>query len=187
MKALQIREIVFGVSHIPGAYTVLDHLFWVRLGSLKKHKTVSLCRVCLCEYVLHYSFEALLCPMTSWICQWKPFWIPVGDSFQKAYLEEWVRVGAVPSEGPSSADQGDVLLETPSVSKIAPSLPWESANPLEKACFWERTEAPLPPLRKRPLGPFPERLELPFSCEDIMSGYEELAPQVRTTLLRGER
>ena len=38
--------------------------------------------------------------MTSWICQWKPFWIPVGDSFQKVYLEEWVRVAAAPSEEP---------------------------------------------------------------------------------------
>ena len=69
--------------------------------------------------------------MTSWICQWKPFWISVGDSFQKAYLEEWVRVGAVPSEGPSSADQGDVIPETLMVSKPAPSLPWESTNPIE--------------------------------------------------------
>ena len=116
--------------------------------------------------------------MTSWICQWKPFWIAVGDSFQKAYL------GAVPSEGPSSADQVDVIPETPRVSKLASSSPWEPANPLEKACFWERIEAPLPPLRTRPkcdfthpqqLGPFPERLKLPFSCEDILSGYEELA------------
>ena len=30
--------------------------------------------------------------MTSWVCQWKLFWIPVGDTLQKAYLEEWQRV-----------------------------------------------------------------------------------------------
>ena len=30
--------------------------------------------------------------MTEWICRWKPFWIPIGDTFQKAYLEEWQRV-----------------------------------------------------------------------------------------------
>ena len=30
--------------------------------------------------------------MTSLVCQWKPFWIPIGDTFQKAYLEEWQRV-----------------------------------------------------------------------------------------------
>ena len=63
------------------------------------------------------SSEALLCPMTGLVLQWKPFWIPVGDSFQKAYLEEWLRVGAVLSEGPSSADQVDVIPETPRVSK----------------------------------------------------------------------
>ena len=27
--------------------------------------------------------------MAEWICRWKPFWIPFGDTFQKAYLEEW--------------------------------------------------------------------------------------------------
>ena len=33
---------------------------------------------------------ALRCPMTGWVCQWKPFWIPVDDSFKKAHVEEWV-------------------------------------------------------------------------------------------------
>ena len=27
--------------------------------------------------------------MAEWICRWKPFWIPIGDTFQKAYQEEW--------------------------------------------------------------------------------------------------
>ena len=31
--------------------------------------------------------------MPSWVCQWKPFWLPVGESFKKAFLEEWVFVG----------------------------------------------------------------------------------------------
>ena len=31
--------------------------------------------------------------MSGWVCQWKPFWIPVGESFQKAYLEEWIYMG----------------------------------------------------------------------------------------------
>ena len=57
------------------------------------------------------------------------------------------------------------------------------AKPHDKACFWERIEAPLPLLRPRPkcdflhprqLSPFPERLVLPFSNEVILSGYEEL-------------
>ena len=121
--------------------------------------------------------------MSGWVCQWKPFWIPVEDSFKKAYMEEWVFILDVPSEGPSSTDQGEVIPETPSVSKHASSLPWEPAKPHDKECFWERIEAPLPPLRPRPkcdfihpqqLSHFPERLELPFSSDDILSGYEEL-------------
>ena len=47
----------------------------------------------------------------------------------------------------------------------------------------QRFEAPLPPLRPRPkcnfihprqLSPFPERLELPFSNDEISSGYEDI-------------
>ena len=33
--------------------------------------------------------------MSGWVCQWKPFWITVGESFQKAYLEEWVNRGTI--------------------------------------------------------------------------------------------
>ena len=95
--------------------------------------------------------------MTGWVCQWKPFWIPVEDSFKKVYLEEWVFISDAPSE----------------------------AKPQEKACFWERIEAPLPPLWPRrkcdfihpqQLIPFPERLELPFSSDATLSGYEDLVP-----------
>ena len=28
--------------------------------------------------------------MTGWVCQWKLFWIPVIDSFKKAFVKEWV-------------------------------------------------------------------------------------------------
>ena len=82
-----------------------------------------------------------------------------------------------------NTDQGEVISETPRVSKNFSSLPWELAKPQEKACFWERIEAPLPPLRPRPkcdfirprqVSPPPERPVLPFSNEVILSGYEEL-------------
>ena len=72
----------------------------------------------------------------------------------------------------SSTDQGEVIPETPRMSKLASSSPWEPAKPHDEACFWERIEALLPPLRPRPkcdfihprqLSPFPERLVLPFS------------------------
>ena len=35
------------------------------------------------------SFSRPIILMAEWICRWKPFWIPIGDTFQKAYLEEW--------------------------------------------------------------------------------------------------
>ena len=35
-----------------------------------------------------------LCPLSQvGSVNGKPFWIPIGDSFQKAYLEEWIRMG----------------------------------------------------------------------------------------------
>ena len=104
--------------------------------------------------------------------QW-PFWILVDDSFKKAYLEEWVFINNAPSEGPNSVNQGDVIPETPKVSMPVSSSPWEPAKPQDKACFWERIEAPLPPLQPRPTC---ERLELPFSSDAILSGYEDLVP-----------
>ena len=61
------------------------------------------------------------------------------------------------------------------------SLPWEPVGHQDKAYFWERNEAPLPPLRPRcnfihprQLSPFPERLKLPFSSDEILSGYEDI-------------
>ena len=53
-----------------------------------------------------------------------------------------------------------------------------------KHVFWERNEAPpLPPLRPRPkcnfvhprqLSPIPERLERPYSNDEILCGYEDI-------------
>ena len=103
-----------------------------------------------CFSFSHASSEAPLCSMSGWVCRWKSFWIPVEDSFKKAYMEKWVFISDVPSEGPSSTDQGEVIPETPRVSKHSTSSPWEPAKPHDKACFWERIEAPLPPLRPRP-------------------------------------
>ena len=58
LKALQIREIAFGVSHIPGAYTVLDHLFWVRLGALQKG--LSLVALSLVPFFVDYDSTNIL-------------------------------------------------------------------------------------------------------------------------------
>ena len=129
--------------------------------------------------------------MPSWVCQWKPFWIPVGDSFKKEFVEEWVFVSGESSDGQNvmdfpvlhSTDYSDCIPETPRISKQFASLPWEPTRHQDKVFFFgERIEAPVPPLRPRPkcnfihprqLSPFPERLELSFSNDEILCGYEE--------------
>ena len=56
-------------------------------------KIVSLCNVCLRTNAFLPSAICICwnthCPMTGWVCQWKPFWLPVDDSFKKAFVEEW--------------------------------------------------------------------------------------------------
>ena len=72
---------------------------------------------------------------------------------------------------------------TPRPSGQPDSLPWEPTRPQDKAYFWKRIDAPLRPSRPRPkcnfihprqLSPFPERLELPFSNDEILCGYEDI-------------
>ena len=52
--------------------------------------------------------------MLGWVCQWKPFWIPVGDNFQKAYLEEWLHFG-----DDSTGDPGKKLFEAISTANVS--------------------------------------------------------------------
>ena len=82
-----------------------------------------------------------------------------------------------------STDHSDCIPGTTRISKQCEPAPCESTKPQDKANFWEPFEAPLPPLRPRPkcnfihprqLSPFPERLELPFSNDEILSGYEDI-------------
>ena len=118
-------------------------------------------------------------------------WIPVGESFKKAFLEEWVFVSGESSaeQNPmdvlvlQSTDHADCIPETPRPSRQFDSLPWTPTRPQCKAYFWERIEAPLPPLWPRPkcnfihprqLSPFPEHLELPFSNDETLSGYDDI-------------
>ena len=132
--------------------------------------------------------------MPSWVCQWKPFWIPVGGSFKNAHLEEWIFTGGDSSDGQRvtnflvllhSTGNKDYIRDddppTPRPSRQPDSLHWEPTRHQDKAYFWERIEAPLSPLRPkcnfihpRQLSPFPERLELPFSSDEILSGYEDI-------------
>ena len=129
--------------------------------------------------------------MSGWVCQWKPFRIPVGDSFKKAFVEEWVFISDEPADGQAtledsvlqSTDHSDCIPRTTRISKQCDPVPCEPTKPRDKAYFWERLEAPLPPLWPRSkcnfihpqqLSPFLERLELPFSSDAILSGYEDL-------------
>ena len=75
------------------------------------------------------------------------------------------------------------MLWTTRISKQCDPVPCETTIPRDQPHFWERLEAPLLPLRSWPrynfihpqqLSPIPERLELPFSSDDILSGYEDL-------------
>ena len=116
-----------------------------------------------------------------------------GNRSKKAFLEEWVFVGGDASDEQNvmdfpvlhSTDHTDCIRDdhppTPRPLKQPDSLLWEPTRPQDKAYFWERIEAPLPPLRPQPkcnfihprqLSPFPERLELPFSNDEILCTYE---------------
>ena len=53
------------------------------------------------------------CPVTGLVCQWKPFWIQVDDSFKKAYVEDWVFQITDPSDISLPGGQGDIIPETP--------------------------------------------------------------------------
>ena len=88
-------------------------------------------------------------PMPSFLCQWKPFWIPVGESLKKACLEEWIFTGDDSSDEQRGTDF-PVLLHstgntdyirddhppTPRPSRHPDSLPWEPTRPQDKAYFW---------------------------------------------------
>ena len=88
------------------------------------------------------SSEASLCPMSGWVCQWKPFWIPVEDSFKKTFVEVWVFISDVPSAGPSTAevpvlhdkDHSEYTRDSQDIEAFHFST-LETAKPQDKACF----------------------------------------------------
>ena len=111
--------------------------------------------------------------MTEWICRWKPFWIPTGGTFQKAFLEEWQRVDDCQKCDPvednvrthSDTTESAKLLKTgvndvtfkheqtwnsPSSPKSScpavgrPDAPtWKLSGTLGTSPFWETSGAPL--------------------------------------------
>ena len=74
------------------------------------------------------------CSMTGWVCQWKPFWTLVDDSFKKVSVEEWVFQVSGTSEFHLSGGEGDVFPETPNVSLPVPSSPWGPPENEDTAC-----------------------------------------------------
>ena len=64
-------------------------------------------------------------------------------SSKKAFVEEWVFISDVPSEGPSTAEDpmihntvhSEYIPVTPRTSEHSTSLPWETTKPQDKACF----------------------------------------------------
>ena len=109
--------------------------------------------------------------MTGWVCQWKPFWIPVDESSKKAFVEEWVFQVADMSDFSFSGSEGNVIPETPKISMPDSSSTWGPWNDEDTACSRERIEAPLPSLQPRPTC---ERLGLLLSIDAVLSGYEDL-------------
>ena len=130
--------------------------------------------------------------MGEWICRWKPFWIPTGDTFQKAYLEEWQLV-----DDGSKRDPGEDNLQTsPNTTESAKLLkfrsndvtikqeqPWdilsspnlrgkqlENSGTQITSAFWEISGAPLLHQKRvcnyvhpKQHGPFPDRLKVPYT------------------------
>ena len=104
---------------------------------------------------------------------------------KKAYLEEWIYTGDDSSDEQGFANFSALVQSTGNKGYIrddAPPPPRPARQPDEdKAYFWERNEAPLPPLwsrcnfiHPRQLSPFLERLKLPFPIDEILSGFEEI-------------
>ena len=108
------------------------------------------------------------------------------------FVEEWVFVSGESSDRQNvmnllvlhSTDHSDCILETRTGFRNNSILFFGKSTRLhDKAYFGERIEAPLPPLRPRPicdfihprqLSPFLELLELPFPNNEILFGYEEI-------------
>ena len=82
---------------------------------------------------------------------------------------------SLPNTDPSDISlprgQRDNIPETPKVSLLVSSSQREAPKPEVSTCTQEHIEAPLPPLQPRSTC---ERLELPFSCDAILSGYEDV-------------
>ena len=116
------------------------------------------CRVHVRVCVVFWCHLCCSSPMSGWVCHWKPFWIPVGDSWKKALMEESVFISdehtdeQAPIDDPvfQSTDYSDCIPGATRISKQCDPVPCETTIPRDQPHFWERLEAPLLPLRSRP-------------------------------------
>ena len=151
----------------------------------------------LCEPLLPLVCRSIVCLLSEFLCLARyvngNLSGSVSEIVQKGLRGGvWVFVSGDSSDGQNvmdfpvrhSKDNSDCIPETPRISKQVDSLPWEHTWPQDKTYVWERIEAPMPPLRRlrptcnfihrRQLSPFPERLALPFSNDEILCDYEEI-------------
>ena len=105
-----------------------------------------------------FSLVIFAAAMSGWVCSWKPFWVPFGDSHNKAYIEEWLYVT---DEMILWAEDNGVPDRVP-LPLPGPRPPHQLASPKTLT----NVVHPLPSLVEL------RRLALPFSAEDILSSYE---------------
>ena len=120
---------------------------------------------------MRFFFLSAICIYCGAHCPMTGFWILVDDSFKKAYVEDWVFQITDPSDFSLPGGEGDIIPETPKVTLPVSSSQREAPKPEVSACAQEHIEAPLPPFQPRPTC---ERLELPFSSDATLSGFEDL-------------
>ena len=181
-------NLFLGVSQFPGAYTVLDHLFWVRLGTFKNHyvllrwvwlicllttirrtssrlirRVMSACAPMPFPFQSVVSFVALLVAWQVGFANGSPSGYRSMTHSKKAYVEDWGFQVTDTSDLILPEDQGDFIPETPRVSLPVSSSTWEPPKHEDTHhCLLCSHDLHL------------NVLELPFSCDAMLSGYEDL-------------
>ena len=109
--------------------------------------------------------------MTGCVCQWKPFWIPVDDSFKKAYVESGSSRLLIILTFPFPEVRRILFRRLLRCRCLSHRHHGDHRKTEVSTCAQELIEAPLRPLQPRSTC---ERLELPLSYDAILSGYEDL-------------
>ena len=129
--------------------------------------------------------------MPSWVYHWKPFWIPVGESFKRPTWRSgsssavtlltdttlWISLCSTAQttviaflRHPEFQNNSILFLGNPRGLKKRLIF----GNELRHHCLHLRPRPKCNFIHPRQLSPFSERLELPFSHDEIMCCYEEI-------------